>query len=228
MLAYVFAAMPIFVVMVAVIVNNLIIYCHMRRVVRGNISTKRNQPEAASTDSGVSHSGPVDFAAEPDDPNTTPDHKASTGKAAPTMEKTDEQGSDAADDTAAENNDNTLSQLGAPEYAEESTSIISNVTKVQQEQRRDEQRNQHSQQRHNDRQNKRLQEVAFQAFLYVGGFLLTQLPVMILGIISTGKELTPADDADLFPFLMLRAILWPLQGFWNLLIFIRPAYIRET
>ena len=53
-------------------------------------------------------------------------------------------------------------------------------------------------------------------------------PIMIMGIMATGKEYTPADDAELFPILMLRAILWPLQGFFNYLIYMWPSYLRET
>lgn len=226
MLAYIFAGVPTFVVLAAVILNNLIIYCHLRRVVRGKILVaKRNAAEAASTVSAVSNAGPGDSAADSDDPHTTPDLKAT--EAEPARENTEEQVYRAAAPDA-ENSDNDMGQLSAEEQAVDSTSIISNVTQIQEKQRRDEQRNQHGRQDHDDRQNKRLQAVAVQAFLYVGGFLLTQLPTMILGVMATGEEYTPAKDADLFPFLMLRAILWPLQGFWNLLIFIRPAYIRET
>jgi hypothetical protein len=191
--------------------------------------TGRSPAEAASTDSAVSNSVARDLSTDmmADPTPATPDFKATT-KAESPREDREEQVSRAGTPTPENNDNNVLGPRCADEQAADSTSIISNVTQMQQDQRREEQRDQHFQKRHEERQKKRLKEVAVQAFLYVGGFLLTQLPVMIVGIMATGRELSPADEAELFPFLMLRAILWPLQGFWNLLIFIRPAYIRET
>ena len=75
-------------------------------------------------------------------------------------------------------------------------------------------------------QERRLQTVASQAFLYVGGFLLTQVWIMALKIVE-GASLVQGKDLDrIFPVLILTVFFVPLQGLFNLLIYIRPIYFR--
>ena len=62
--------------------------------------------------------------------------------------------------------------------------------------------------------------VARQSFLYVGALYITLLP----GIIN---RLTELISGKRYPALaMIIALLMPLQGFWNALIYLRPRYLR--
>ncbi len=69
-------------------------------------------------------------------------------------------------------------------------------------------------------------EAATQGFLYVSTFLLTFLPAFAIqvleGMIPIGEE----NLQQMYPLLVLNSILMPLQGFFNVFIYIRPTYIR--
>jgi len=68
-----------------------------------------------------------------------------------------------------------------------------------------------------------IKEVAIQGFLYVSTFLLTLTPSFVLQVMySTGVD----DQNILYPLAVLNAMLLPLQGFFNVFIYIRPTYIR--
>lgn len=73
---------------------------------------------------------------------------------------------------------------------------------------------------------KRIHAVAVQGFLYVAVFFVLQLPTFILRVLESQNSVFPEDEARIFPILLLQGILWPLQGFFNLLIYIRPSYKR--
>jgi len=77
----------------------------------------------------------------------------------------------------------------------------------------------------NNTSRKRVQAVATQASLYVGGFLLCYLPSMSLRIMES-LNFDAQDEYKLFPLLVLQSILLPLQGCLNCFIFIRPTYLR--
>ncbi|CAB9530251.1 expressed unknown protein [Seminavis robusta] len=288
-LAYVYAAIPTFFVLLAVIINNLLIYCHMRKIVHQTIMSANATDAVPSTNSAISNygnlsaedSGPAVLATVPEEGEFQEDDNKV--EETPAIGENGESQNDVNKDTAIDAVDkettiasdsnpedlpfcrqnpnannppaatttmngssiaqkqqptiepNDLSTEPQPPVVEPSSSshppdadIISNVKQIQEQQRREELRNTQLQKIHDARQTKRLREVAVQAFLYVAGFLLTQLPVMLLGIMASSREYTAADDADLFPMLLLRAILWPLQGLFNYCVWIRPSYLRET
>lgn len=62
--------------------------------------------------------------------------------------------------------------------------------------------------------------VAMQAMYYVGAFYLTFL------FATLNRMVQLIWDHDSFALLLLHAIFFPLQGFWNYLIYIRPRYIK--
>ena len=65
-----------------------------------------------------------------------------------------------------------------------------------------------------------IKEVAIQGFLYVSTFLLTLTPSFVLQVMySTGVD----DQNILYPLAILNAMLLPLQGFFNVFIYIRPT-----
>lgn len=72
----------------------------------------------------------------------------------------------------------------------------------------------------------RIHAVAIQGFLYVLVFFVLQTPTFILRVLESQNGTYPEDEAKIFPILLLQNILWPMQGFFNLLIYIRPSYKR--
>lgn len=79
-----------------------------------------------------------------------------------------------------------------------------------------------------ERQARRLRKIAVQGFLYVGAFLVTSIPTVVLRICAGFFALASADESNYFPLLVVQAILLPLQGLLNFLIYSRTAYLRET
>ena len=77
------------------------------------------------------------------------------------------------------------------------------------------------------RRRHRLQRVAWQAFYYVAAFLATQLPAVVLRVWANTKPVYREQEATLFWAMVLQALLWPLQGLFNYLIYTQTAYLRE-
>ena len=96
------------------------------------------------------------------------------------------------------------------------------------EQIREELREKQKQRSMEDRQKERIQAVAFQSFLYVASFMITHLPTMIIRVTSAVAKLHPSDEEKFFPLLLVQAILLPLQGLFNYIIYCRPSYLREA
>jgi hypothetical protein len=72
---------------------------------------------------------------------------------------------------------------------------------------------------------KRVRDVATQAFLYVAAFFVTYfVPVLLRILESFGFR--PADEDKVYTLLVISHISLPLIGFFNLLIYIRPRYLR--
>lgn len=107
----------------------------------------------------------------------------------------------------------------------------SHESKFSNEQERDQQRDQQRllahQKEKQKRQSQRLQALAFQAFLYIAGFLLTQVPTVVLRVCVLAFQVTASNEAVYFPLLVAQAILKPLQGLFNYVVFTRTTYLRE-
>ncbi|CAJ1945566.1 unnamed protein product [Cylindrotheca closterium] len=75
----------------------------------------------------------------------------------------------------------------------------------------------------------KLQKLRTQAFLFVGGFLLCNVIAYALrareAIVGSGIDLKEL-PVTTFPFLVLQAMLYPLQGWVNMFVFLRPSYLR--
>lgn len=69
-------------------------------------------------------------------------------------------------------------------------------------------------------------EAAIQGILYVTTFAMTFLPMFVIqimeGIVGYGDE----NLQKVYPLLVLNSILLPLQGFFNVFIYVRPNYNR--
>lgn len=76
-----------------------------------------------------------------------------------------------------------------------------------------------------DSQTRRVRAVATQAFLYVGSFVTAYVWTAILRIMES-LEFDAEDEASIFPILVLQALFVPIQGFFNLLVYVRPRYLR--
>jgi hypothetical protein len=71
----------------------------------------------------------------------------------------------------------------------------------------------------------KVQAVATQAFGYVGSFLLCYTSCFaIKGIESFGRN--SSSEKALYPLLMMTSIVLPLQGFFNMVVYCRPSYLR--
>lgn len=75
----------------------------------------------------------------------------------------------------------------------------------------------------------RIRNVTIQAFLYVGVFLLTYVWTLILRLTEneTDEEDPSAQEADLYHWMVLRAVFLPLMGLFNLLVYVRPRYLHR-
>jgi hypothetical protein len=62
----------------------------------------------------------------------------------------------------------------------------------------------------------RTKEAAWQAFLYVNAYFVTHIWSSIVGMIELGGGTVP------FSLLLIQNFFWPLQGFANVFIFLRP------
>lgn len=76
-----------------------------------------------------------------------------------------------------------------------------------------------------DLQLQRVRAVANQAFFYVAAFMITYLPAGIVRILA-GFGMGAEDEGQLFPLLVLQALLLPSQGLFNVLVYIRPSFWR--
>lgn len=75
------------------------------------------------------------------------------------------------------------------------------------------------------REEQMIREVATQGFLYVTTFLLAFTPAFVIQVLdSTGYGV--ADQAALYPLLVANNILLPLQGFFNVFVYTLPTYRR--
>jgi hypothetical protein len=71
----------------------------------------------------------------------------------------------------------------------------------------------------------KVQSVATQALGYVGSFLLCYTSGFVIkGIESFGGNISV--EASLYPLLMMTSIVLPLQGFFNMVVYCRPSYLK--
>ncbi|CAJ1931668.1 unnamed protein product [Cylindrotheca closterium] len=79
-----------------------------------------------------------------------------------------------------------------------------------------------------DNQLRRLQLVKSQAFLFVGSYAFV---TMWGGITAIGENRADSEDEELsllvklYPIMVLNAILTPMQGFFNMSVYVRPKYL---
>jgi hypothetical protein len=71
----------------------------------------------------------------------------------------------------------------------------------------------------------KVQSVATQALGYVGSFFLCYTSCFVIkGIESFGGR--SSAEAGLYPLMMMTSIVLPLQGFFNMVVYCRPSYIK--
>lgn len=80
--------------------------------------------------------------------------------------------------------------------------------------------------RRQNAQQKLRNEAAIQGFLYVTTFLLTFLPAFAIQVLEGMVLLGEENLQQMYPLLVLNSILLPLQGFFNVFIYVRPSYNR--
>jgi hypothetical protein len=68
-------------------------------------------------------------------------------------------------------------------------------------------------------------EAAVQGFLYVSTFLISSLPSFVVQVMDA-TSFDQSDQGRLYPLLVLHSMLLPLQGFFNIFIYVKPNYNR--
>lgn len=71
-------------------------------------------------------------------------------------------------------------------------------------------------------QEKNISRVATQASLYVGAFFLTAIFPSIVRMFQAKWNCT----SEFYPLSILTVTFYPLQGFWNFFIYVRPRYLK--
>ena len=83
--------------------------------------------------------------------------------------------------------------------------------------------------RESTEQDRRLQLVRNQAFLFVGSYLVCNIWTMILRVFESQAQ-TLIEELEQpshhFPLLLLQAWFYPLQGVLNMLVYMRPKYLK--
>ena len=75
-------------------------------------------------------------------------------------------------------------------------------------------------------QDETIAHVAVQAFLYVGSFTLSYFWVILLGIMLFYDDGYSTTKPGIVVLYSIYYFFYPLQGFWNASIFVRPRYVR--
>jgi len=65
-------------------------------------------------------------------------------------------------------------------------------------------------------------------FLYVAFFFVTVTPNFVLQILEVNFGYTSDDYGKTYPLFLFRSTLLPLQGFFNVFIYLKPAYILDS
>lgn len=71
-----------------------------------------------------------------------------------------------------------------------------------------------------------IRRVATQGFLYVGAFFATYFAAVVVRFAASRGGARLSDEADMYNTLILQSALVPLQGFFNMLIYVRPTYMQ--
>lgn len=93
-------------------------------------------------------------------------------------------------------------------------------------------REQHQAEGHNTRSHQKLSMVATQALLYVGSFSMVTVWPIVLSVIERHRSiqaimLDSSTAPWLFGMMACCAIFFPMSGFFNCFIFVRPRYLSE-
>jgi len=100
-------------------------------------------------------------------------------------------------------------------------SSMSEDMEIQTQQQTQQKRDPQQQRRRQQRKRRRSAEVGMQGLFYIGAFYFTWLFPTITKIIQLGWNVT------YFELTVMTAVTLPLQGFLNMLVYIRPRYIHS-
>lgn len=78
----------------------------------------------------------------------------------------------------------------------------------------------------NTREKRLTREVAIQGFLYVSSFLVAFTPSFVLQLLYSIGYVGDEYQVKLFPLSVVNSMLLPLQGFFNVFIYVRPTFNR--
>lgn len=76
-----------------------------------------------------------------------------------------------------------------------------------------------------ERQATQIREVATQGYLYVGTFMISYWATLVVRAMES-IGYTYEHEADLYIILLMNAFFQPLQGFFNMLVYNKPNYLR--
>lgn len=70
----------------------------------------------------------------------------------------------------------------------------------------------------------RSRKIATQSYFYVGAYFISYSPGVMYFIVTAVRPNIEQGD-DLFPLMIVSSLLFPAQGFWNMLVYLRPQYV---
>lgn len=204
MIAWIFAGIPAFVLFVIVFISNVLVFCHVRYTIqrsRQHSQEFNSQRSFRSCNTKQRISDSSNATGRTADASLQFSHhqdeeRQSASQRRPTLTRLESSLTLAIQTTSRTLRNSTLA-------------INSMMTKSEA-----------------DSQIQRIKAVATQAFLYVGAFLMGSVWFFTVRNMEAQKERGMHDENKLFPLLVMQAIFMPLQGFFNCLIYCRPAYLH--
>ena len=210
-IGWAFGAGPTILTFLALIINNLIIYCFVKKklkvpsVTSPTISREsKNKNDTSRTRQGSSRNHSI---------ASTPHILANSASIA---DRRIENGSNDIhyddNEIASKDQDDDVDDIEDGLNADEAWDQLQQQSLQQQL-------------RMQQRQQQYIREVAAQGFLYVGTFFVAYTPAFALRAIEVYGSY-PLEEEPLFPLFVLVSLLLPLQGFFNMFVYNRPNYTR--
>ena len=227
LVAYIFAGTILGFAYLSISANNVIIWRFVRKqtktklpsaassIISGRPVGSRRTVRSSDNDSFASRSNPFSLKSmKLNSPNANAKESTSSDKS-----KTSSEICDAASMTFSQftNRDEDDDEYGPSDEDDEELATAWKNKRILEEQELQRQRQQH----------KRLKLVSSQARLYVGAFFLSTIWPLLVRVLETyTSDVYSYYETKIYWILVCQNIFFPLQGFWNLLVYVRPKYLK--
>ena len=213
-IAWTYGALSTTVVLIAIIINNILVFYHVRTTIYKGIHNQQQRCAIAqqATITAGSGGGPAGPA------GTTVDPTYPTGAAGPAITAATTAGSAHADaaHTAAAAAAATQTAVASTRTSTMMTTVPSSISSrsiIAMPSER--------------QQIERVRQVGVQAFLYVSSFVVTYFIAILMRLFDAfGYSAIDENNPIMYTFMLYNAIMMPFIGFFNFLLYIRPTYLR--